>query len=190
LRKIGESQDAVNVSFSGYWIELGDVEPNYSLQSVLTNFLPAWVSANTNSLPLKERMYATLREEQDEIRNKVPVYDTLVTINKNMNLFEAFEDVLDCRWLPTGHFEPTEPTGIEFMFNGGIPESVILQIQSGKLFYNNRVVAKNDTLEAKGEVFKARLVVNDYTVSKDILEEIKLKYTLWIESRPRSESEY
>jgi hypothetical protein len=183
-KKIAESSNVVKVSTSGFYIPMQKVDPLFTYVSYLDNFTPKWIRRDLSSLSVEDYAYSELEREQNEIKESVPVYDSLLWMNKKMDLYDLYDDILDCRWLPTNSFEPTEPTGIEFSFygpgEGGNHYEIVLQTSSDKLLYQNRIVNKADTIEVKAEEFKARFIINSYKISRNILEDLIIHYTLWI----------
>lgn len=190
-KKITESKDAVKVSTPGFYVDLQKFQPLFSEQKTVTGFQPTWHNTIPSYESIKEHAIEGFQREQEEIRNNDPVYDTLLTINKKMDLYDSFSELLNCRWLPTGRFEPTEPTGIEFSFfglgEGGDIKEMVFQTHSDSLWNENRNIAKGDTLEVAAGTFKGRFIVESFEISNDILDEITLRYTLWIFTPPRWE---
>lgn len=189
-KKIAESGNAVKVSAHSFYVDPKKLQPVFSEQGAATGFLPPWHDAMFSPGEMKEYAIREFRREQKEIRDNIPVYDTLLTINKRMELYD-FHTLVDCRWLPAGRFEPTQPTGIVFTFfgpgEGGERKRLALEIHSDSLWNGNRQVAKGDTMVVAGNTFKARFIVAGFNISDGILDDIVVHYTLWISSPPRWE---
>ena len=184
LRRIASLGEKVKVSVQGLWCDTRSIEPQFHGEQGKAGFTPRWSQIGSGSVSVESLALSELRREQDEILNKIPVYDTTFVIRKGMDLYRSFHDLADLVWDPHDIPADSSPDGIGFFWRP--PEGDIrvdLVCKDGKLKLNGKTYQSGEEWTEGTPSMKASLVFTDIKVggkTQSVLESVKVKYRLWI----------
>jgi hypothetical protein len=176
------SPRAVNVRVKSLWCDVSFVDPVFSMLWGSRRFVPQWTSFGGSFDSLLSRAFAEFLREQQEIINRVPVFDTTFTIQRNMDLYDKFDDLVDVRWLPSGDFTDRSPVGLKFEidpFDKATTANVVCN--RGQLTVNGAPYRPGSDLLIQTARIKATLRFTDpkfADTNGEILAAITVKYTL------------
>jgi hypothetical protein len=108
------SEKAIFVKTNSLWCDISHLDPIYSVVYEKKKLSPEWTVHGGSLELLKNEAFNEFRREQQEIEEKIPVYDTTLIINKDMDLYDTFNDILDMRWLTNSIYSDPSPHGILF----------------------------------------------------------------------------
>ncbi len=182
--KLSTSGNAVKVSTHGCYVEMAKIDPTYVLRGQESVYAPRWLNRKYPEGTLKEYAVAEYEREQIEVLCPVPVIDTTITITKGLDLYDALNDLLDCRWMPREWPVPLEPTGIKFVFRfpgeGSGHEELSLVADGNVLKSESKLVAVGDTLMISESEFRAIFAIGEYRVSGGVLQSLTFQVKLFI----------
>jgi len=171
-----QNADAVMIAVNTGWIRMDDVDPILSESSRGSTPQLRWHSVLNSAIDIKQEAFLTLGTEQQEIRSKIPILDTTLTICNTMDLYNNFENIIDVRWLPSGSFDKNScPKGIKLNYD------TEFWIRNNRVEYNGKLISVGDTIHAEAGDAVYTYTILGYSINDSIencLKELKLKYTV------------
>jgi hypothetical protein len=174
FRLWGQSGNAVNLCVDGAWIKMDDVDPVLTEYSFVNTPPMKWHAVLGSQTDIKQQAFETLKNEQDEIKNRTPILNRTLTICDTMDLYHSYGEILDARWLPSNRFYKNQsPQGIK------LNHDTELWIRNNKLEYLGKPLSIGDTINTTSGDASYKYIIRNYTVANsnvNQLKELKIQY--------------
>jgi hypothetical protein len=179
----GKTTRAFQIGVMGGWVNMENVDPIITETSIGNTPRLQWHTVLNLKSDIKQQAFETLDQEQSEIRARLPILDTLLTIQDSMDLYDRFERILHARWLPSNQFEITNnayPRGIKFN------DSTEIWVNNQKLEYHGKILSIGDVVcnEEGDATYKYQIL--GYSVKdnpENYLMELKIRYIVTVISK-------
>jgi hypothetical protein len=172
----------VNIQTNNLWCDVSFVDPIFSPLWENKHFVPQWKQYGGSFDSLKSKAFAEFRREQQEIKERIPIYDTSFTLSRDIDIYDKLHDLLDAHWLPSGQFTDPSPIGFYFKIDPSEASTEVkLLCEHGQIAINGNKYVPGTELLINTPTIKASFRFTDIKFAdkeENTFSSIKVRYSL------------